>query len=245
MPRPLPTKLRWATRPGAETRVSQPRPPSGWRYRPLAAVCSAVEPFGGEAARPRPRRPPTRSRAESRRARSTTAEGPLLQRRGKLVALVAPEVPRFRVRRSEPVCAGGTLSSSEPCWPHERRPVAERRRIVLAVLEHLEGADQVERGAGRQRVEAAAEIVSTRPPRTAGAPSRTTARRARGRRIVAPRGPDAERALSCADLEHRSDVVELRQQPADRVVPKPPLDRQRRVRLDEGDQAGIRCSGPP
>ncbi|HVM68525.1 MAG TPA: hypothetical protein VM204_01650 [Gaiellaceae bacterium] len=133
---------------------------------------------------------------------------------------VAAAVARRLVRRAEELGPPGDAQQHVAAGPSERRPLPQRGDVVVEVLEHLEGADEVV-GAGRRR-------LAQHPSGEDGL--------GRGERawvgldagvVAAEREPRPDRSAPRAELEHRPRRHALDERPDD-VPPQRALDRQRR-----------------
>jgi hypothetical protein len=158
------------------------------------------------------------------------------QYRSELVAVVAAEVTCPAVHRPELPRERRNAQYHPAAGTHMQGPLAERRSVVLDVLEHLERADEVE---GRVRWEHAQVAVDDQP-----AAARSLERLRVGLDAdvaVAPREPHAHCTLARTHLEHRLDAGEPGEQPGDDVVAEPAPDRQGRI--GHPDVAGANSSG--
>ena len=145
----------------------------------------------------------------------------LAERLGVVAAVVADEAVGRRVA----ALVERDAHEERAVRPQPLAPGAQRGRVVLDVLEHLEGAHRVEDGVLRERGDVAADHLP-------GAQSAEhLLRRLAGELVgldpdvaVPGRQPGAERAAPRADLEDGLDPVEPGERALDQVVAKPGVE---------------------
>ena len=144
MPASLSKRSRCARRPGAlATRHAVPTAFRGCIQRPLSAVRSGVEaPLGRARAGSTPlpvRDPPATQSTTPARGQAHGVDDPL-----EIGSVVPPEVPHSCVGCAIATLVRRNAQQQRAPWRVPCTPSGHRRNVVFDVLEHLEGADEVE-----------------------------------------------------------------------------------------------------